>query len=195
MCQICDFNGFAVSARSSPQGLLWLTMSSVSAVFRRQMERQILMQNQMRERQMAMQIAWSREFLKYFGTFFTLASVGLTAGWVVSPGRVSVSHLDHLDLKLLRRARTTLLASHVAVIEAGLSEILNSSPRLLFSFSAMKRKKPLMMAPLFPLSFILAYQLDSGYGTLIHRMRGKTLTLFPKVVRAQFKNQTERHLK
>uniref|UniRef100_A0A3Q0R9B0 Plasminogen receptor, C-terminal lysine transmembrane protein n=1 Tax=Amphilophus citrinellus TaxID=61819 RepID=A0A3Q0R9B0_AMPCI len=47
---------------------------------RLQMERQILMQNQMRERQMAMQIAWSREFLKYFGSFFAVATVGLTAG-------------------------------------------------------------------------------------------------------------------
>lgn len=47
---------------------------------RLQMERQILMQNQMRERQMAMQIAWSREFLKYFGTFFSVASLGLTVG-------------------------------------------------------------------------------------------------------------------
>ncbi|KAL8203191.1 UNVERIFIED_CONTAM: hypothetical protein K2H54_044308 [Gekko kuhli] len=27
-----------------------------------------------------MQIAWSREFLKYFGAFFGLAAVGLTAG-------------------------------------------------------------------------------------------------------------------
>ncbi|KPP71999.1 plasminogen receptor (KT)-like [Scleropages formosus] len=44
------------------------------------MERQILMQNQMRERQMAMQIAWSREFLKYYSTFFGLAAFGLTAG-------------------------------------------------------------------------------------------------------------------
>ncbi|XP_043917063.1 plasminogen receptor (KT) [Protopterus annectens] len=47
---------------------------------RLQLERQILMQNQMRERQMAMQIAWSREFLKYFGTFFGLSALGLTAG-------------------------------------------------------------------------------------------------------------------
>lgn len=85
---------------------------------RLQMERQILMQNQMRERQMAMQIAWSREFLKYFGTFFTLATVGLTAG-------------------------------------------------------AIKRKKPFLLAPIFPLSFILAYQMDSAYGTLIYRMRGE----------------------
>uniref|UniRef100_A0A8B9NVD0 Plasminogen receptor with a C-terminal lysine n=1 Tax=Apteryx owenii TaxID=8824 RepID=A0A8B9NVD0_APTOW len=47
---------------------------------RLQLERQLLMQNQMRERQAAMQIAWTREFLKYFGTFFGLAAVGLTAG-------------------------------------------------------------------------------------------------------------------
>ncbi|KAM3937703.1 plasminogen receptor (KT) isoform 1-T2 [Leptodactylus fuscus] len=45
-----------------------------------QLERQILMQNQMREKQMAMQIAWTREFLKYYGTFFSLAALGLTAG-------------------------------------------------------------------------------------------------------------------
>lgn len=83
---------------------------------RLQMERQILMQNQMRERQMAMQIAWSREFLKYFGTFFTVATVGLTVG-------------------------------------------------------AMKRKKPALMAPLVPLGFIFAYQMDNAYGTLIYRMR------------------------
>lgn len=85
---------------------------------RLQMERQILMQNQMRERQMAMQIAWSREFLKYFGTFFTVATVGFTVG-------------------------------------------------------AIKRKKPILLAPIFPLGFILAFQMDSAYGTLIYRMRGE----------------------
>ncbi|XP_019937227.1 plasminogen receptor (KT) [Paralichthys olivaceus] len=85
---------------------------------RLQMERQILMQNQMRERQMAMQIAWSREFLKYFGTFFTVATVGLTVG-------------------------------------------------------AVKRKRPGLLAPIVPLSFIMVYQMDSAYGTLIYRMRGE----------------------
>ncbi|XP_076614952.1 plasminogen receptor (KT) [Chaetodon auriga] len=85
---------------------------------RLQMERQILMQNQMRERQMAMQVAWSREFLKYFGSFFTLATVGLTV-------------------------------------------------------SAVKRKKPVLLAPILPLSFILAFHMDSAYGTLIYRMRGE----------------------
>ncbi|XP_051876062.1 plasminogen receptor (KT) [Pristis pectinata] len=45
-----------------------------------QLERQMLMQNEMRQRQVAMQIAWSREIIKYFGTFFGLATVGLTIG-------------------------------------------------------------------------------------------------------------------
>lgn len=31
---------------------------------------------------MAMQIAWSREFLKYFGTFFGIAATLLTTGYV-----------------------------------------------------------------------------------------------------------------
>ncbi|TFK15576.1 C1GALT1-specific chaperone 1 [Platysternon megacephalum] len=99
-----------------------------------QLERQILMQNQMRERQMAMQIAWTREFLKYFEVFFGLAAVGLTAG-------------------------------------------------------AIKKKKPGLFLPMVPLSFILAYQYDMGYGTLLQRMKGeaenildteKTLLEMPK---------------
>lgn len=52
----------------------------VTERFSLQLERQILMQNQMRERQVAMQVAWSREFLKYFGTFYAVAAFGLTAG-------------------------------------------------------------------------------------------------------------------
>ncbi|CAB1352081.1 unnamed protein product, partial [Coregonus sp. 'balchen'] len=59
------------------------------------MERQTLMQNQMRERQMAMQIAWSREFLKYYSTFFSLAALGLTIWWAES---IMVSEHDRLDL-------------------------------------------------------------------------------------------------
>ncbi|KAK5878800.1 hypothetical protein CesoFtcFv8_024177 [Champsocephalus esox] len=82
------------------------------------MERQMVMQNQMRERQMAMQVAWSREFLKYYGTFFALATVGLTVG-------------------------------------------------------AIKRRKPFLLAPIVPLGFIMAYQVDSAYGTLIYRVRGE----------------------
>uniref|UniRef100_A0A8C5K9P9 Plasminogen receptor, C-terminal lysine transmembrane protein n=1 Tax=Jaculus jaculus TaxID=51337 RepID=A0A8C5K9P9_JACJA len=83
---------------------------------RLQLERQLVMQNDMRERQMAMQIAWSREVLKYFGIFFSITTVFLTAG-------------------------------------------------------AMKRKKPAFLFPIVPLSFILTYQYDLGYGTLLQRMK------------------------
>lgn len=38
----------------------------------------------------------------------------------------------------------------------------------------MKRKKPFLMAPLLPLGFILVYQVDAAYGTLVQRTRGKT---------------------
>ncbi|KAH0521378.1 plasminogen receptor (KT) [Microtus ochrogaster] len=81
-----------------------------------QLERQLTMQNEMRERQMAMQIAWSREFLKYFGTFFGIATISLTSG-------------------------------------------------------AIKRKKPALLIPIVPLSFIFTYQYDLGYGTLLQRMK------------------------
>uniref|UniRef100_A0A8C9USQ5 Plasminogen receptor with a C-terminal lysine n=1 Tax=Spermophilus dauricus TaxID=99837 RepID=A0A8C9USQ5_SPEDA len=46
---------------------------------RLQLERQLTLQNEMRERQMAMQVAWSREFLKYFGTFYGISTILLTA--------------------------------------------------------------------------------------------------------------------
>uniref|UniRef100_A0A8C7JWP9 Plasminogen receptor, C-terminal lysine transmembrane protein n=1 Tax=Oncorhynchus kisutch TaxID=8019 RepID=A0A8C7JWP9_ONCKI len=39
--------------------------------------------------------------------------------------------------------------------------------------SAIKKKKPVLFAPVVPLSFVLAYQMDMGYGTLIYRMRGE----------------------
>ncbi|NWU69575.1 PLRKT protein, partial [Pterocles burchelli] len=81
------------------------------------LERQLLLQNQMRERQTAMQIAWTREFLKYFGTFFGLAAIGLTAG-------------------------------------------------------AIRKKNLGVLLPVVPLSFILAYQYDMGYGTLLQRIKG-----------------------
>ncbi|NXP79760.1 PLRKT protein, partial [Ramphastos sulfuratus] len=82
------------------------------------LERQLVMQNEMRERQTAMQIAWTREFLKYFGTFYGLAAVGLTA-------------------------------------------------------RAIKKKNPGILVPIVPLTFVLAYQYDMGYGTLLQRMKGE----------------------
>ncbi|NXW70197.1 PLRKT protein, partial [Hirundo rustica] len=82
------------------------------------LERQLILQNLMRERQTAMQIAWTREFLKYFGTFCGLAAVVLTTG-------------------------------------------------------AIKRKNPLVLLPMLPLSFVLSYHYDMGYGTLLQRIKGE----------------------
>jgi predicted transcriptional regulator len=45
-----------------------------------QVERQIQMQNQMRERVMAMQVARARELLYWFGAFYALAGLGMIAG-------------------------------------------------------------------------------------------------------------------
>jgi hypothetical protein len=45
-----------------------------------QVERQIQMQNQMRERVMAMQVARARELLYWFGSFYILAGLGMIAG-------------------------------------------------------------------------------------------------------------------
>ncbi|XP_039946413.1 plasminogen receptor (KT) [Hirundo rustica] len=83
-----------------------------------QLERQLILQNLMRERQTAMQIAWTREFLKYFGTFCGLAAVVLTTG-------------------------------------------------------AIKRKNPLVLLPMLPLSFVFSYHYDMGYGTLLQRIKGE----------------------
>ncbi|NWS50400.1 PLRKT protein, partial [Probosciger aterrimus] len=53
------------------------------------------LQNQMRERQTTMQIAWTQEFPKYLGTFFGLAAVGLTAAYEVN---FLTEHINTLHL-------------------------------------------------------------------------------------------------
>ncbi|XP_071119202.1 plasminogen receptor (KT)-like isoform X2 [Haliotis cracherodii] len=81
-----------------------------------QMERQIQMQNQMRERMMAMQIARARDIFVWFGSFYTLASLGMIAGF-------------------------------------------------------SKQRKPTVLIPALPLTFLLAYQYDMAYGNKMERMR------------------------
>jgi len=79
-------------------------------------ERQIQMQNQMRERVMAMQVARARELLYWFGTFYVFAGLGMIAGFC-------------------------------------------------------RTRKPGVLAPLLPLSFIVGYQADMAYGNKLHRIR------------------------
>lgn len=79
-------------------------------------ERQIQMQNQMRERMTAMQIARARELLYWFGSFYVLAALGMIAGF-------------------------------------------------------RRTKKPGVLIPMLPLTYIVAYQADLAYGNKLHRMR------------------------
>jgi hypothetical protein len=79
-------------------------------------ERQIQMQNQMRERMMAMQVARARELLYWLSSFYGLAALGMVSGF--------------------RRTR-----------------------------------KPGVLIPLLPLTFIVAYQADMAYGNKLHRIR------------------------
>ncbi|KAM5193836.1 plasminogen receptor (KT) isoform 2-T3 [Mantella aurantiaca] len=102
-----------------------------------QLERQIQMQNQMREKQMAMQIAWSREFLKYYGTFFSLAVLGLTSGAikrkkpalflpVIPLGFVFAYQYDMSYGTLIRRMKGS--AEHIIENESNLLELPQGLP-------------------------------------------------------------------
>nr|XP_045606505.1 plasminogen receptor (KT)-like isoform X1 [Procambarus clarkii] len=46
-----------------------------------QLERQIHMQNEMRQKMMSMQIARSRELLYWFGAFYAVAAIGMITGF------------------------------------------------------------------------------------------------------------------
>ncbi|KAK7100307.1 plasminogen receptor (KT)-like [Littorina saxatilis] len=83
-----------------------------------QMERQIQMQNAMRERQMAMQIARGRDLFQWWGAFYSLAALGCVAGF-------------------------------------------------------RKKRNPVALVPLFPLTFIVGYMYDMGYGSKVDRMRAE----------------------
>ncbi|XP_025110919.1 plasminogen receptor (KT)-like isoform X2 [Pomacea canaliculata] len=81
-----------------------------------QLERQIQMQNAMRERQMAMQIARGRDLFLWWGSFYTVASTAMVVGF-------------------------------------------------------MKKRNPAVLAPLLPLTFIVGYMYDMGYGSKLERMK------------------------
>ncbi|CAH0696384.1 unnamed protein product [Spodoptera exigua] len=80
------------------------------------MERQIQLQYQMQERQMAMQIARSRDTCLWFTTFYVVAAAGLGSGF-------------------------------------------------------RRTKRPYLLIPLVPLTFVTLYYWDLAYGNKIHRIR------------------------
>lgn len=82
------------------------------------MERQIQMQNQMRERMMAAQLAGSREMFMWLGTFYLIAGTAMVAGF-------------------------------------------------------LKTRRPAVVAPLLPLTFLVGYQADMAYGSKVIRIRSE----------------------
>ncbi|KAL5486494.1 hypothetical protein EMCRGX_G018982 [Ephydatia muelleri] len=80
-----------------------------------QMERQIQMQLLMRERMVATQLAVAREAMYWWGGFYSLCLVGLTAGF-------------------------------------------------------LKTKKPGVIVPIVPLSFVVGYQADMAFGNKMERI-------------------------
>jgi len=82
------------------------------------MERQIQMQNQMRERMAAAQIARAREMFLWLGSFYGIAGFAMLSGF----------------------ART---------------------------------KKPAVIAPLLPLTFVVGYQADLAYGSKMDRIKAE----------------------
>jgi len=82
------------------------------------LERNIQMQNEMRERMMAQQIAKSRELFQWLSAFYLISSIGMIRGYRIS-------------------------------------------------------KKPITVAPLLPLTFVVGYQYDLCYGTKINRIKAE----------------------
>lgn len=83
---------------------------------RMQMERQLQMQNLMRERMMATQVARARDMFQWWAAFYGVASLGMIAGFAKSKNKAAI-------------------------------------------------------APLVPLTFIVAYQYDLAYWTKLERIR------------------------
>merc|ERR1712142_1251561 len=82
------------------------------------LERQIQMQNQMRERMVAQQVAGAREIFLWLASFYLVAGAGMISGFT-------------------------------------------------------RTKKPVAIAPLLPLTFIVGYQADLAYGSKVNRIRAE----------------------
>lgn len=100
-------------------------------------ERQIHMQNQMRERMAAMQVAKAREMFMWLGSFYGISALAMVAGYVRRPQYV-------LNLK-----------------------------QWLCICRFRKSRRPAVIAPLLPLTFVVGYQADMAYGNKLKRIRSE----------------------
>ncbi|XP_033636495.1 plasminogen receptor (KT)-like [Asterias rubens] len=64
------------------------------------MERQLQMQNQMREKMMAMQLSGAREMFNWFASFYGVAFVGCLAGFLKSKNPTAIAPLVPLSFVL-----------------------------------------------------------------------------------------------
>ena len=114
--------------------------------FQLQMERQLVMQNEMRERMMSMQIARAREIVKYYGTFYSIVLTGGLIGAIktkspkplipaVPLGFVLTFQLDSAYGDLMFRARDE--AERIMKEETERLKLPNNMP----TFSSIETKR------------------------------------------------------
>ncbi|XP_076818433.1 plasminogen receptor (KT)-like [Clavelina lepadiformis] len=116
------------------------------SAFQLQLERQLVMQNEIRERQMSMGIGRAREIVKYYGTFYSLLVIGGTLGAIktkrmtpllpaVPLGFVFAYQLDAAYGTLLQRVRAE--AENIMRDERDLIRLPNDMP----TFEAVEAKR------------------------------------------------------
>ncbi|CAG0905699.1 unnamed protein product [Darwinula stevensoni] len=133
-----------------------------------QVERQIQMQNQMRERMMAMQLARSREFFYWFLGFYGVCTAGMLLGGVDKErGQGDLGHSMALKMLLWRPADHIDLGDCLHKIWA--FYVLYSVCCLGCRYRTTRQKRVLL--PLVPLTFILSYQADLCYGSKLKRIQ------------------------
>ena len=114
--------------------------------FQTTMERQLIMQNEMRERQMSMQIARAREVVKYFGCFYCIMVTGGLIGAIktknprllipaVPLSFVLTFQLDSAYGDLMLRARAE--AENILIDERNRLQVPNGMP----TFDSIEAKR------------------------------------------------------
>nr|CAD7589710.1 unnamed protein product [Timema genevievae] len=140
-------------------------------------ERQIQMQNQMRERMVSMQVARARELLYWFGSFYILAALGMIAGTypsaikkiTMNDERILIKELEYM---VIQRGFCSTAPRRSHQQQFRRPRRINTVHITILIIIAFRRtRKPGVLAPLLPLSFIGGYQADMAYGNKLHRIR------------------------
>lgn len=125
------------------------------------------MQQQMRSRMMAQQLAMGREAFDWWLGFYGVTAVTLLAGWELliighsptKPSSQNVCSQTLLDTEWPIWSSFLVLLVHMAYA----------------CYSTVKMRQPGILVPLIPLSFVLGYQWDMCKGNKMDRILGKKL--------------------